>query len=193
MPPPGLWFFFMSHVPRKEFVHVPGDSLIVASGRWYNCTIDQCYNFVREFGKGLALRLVCRGPCLDVWAWVHGLTWLDIRSQMVQQRRCHLAYDARADYFQHLSYSNLRMMLKPLSWKQSDSKVASLKVFASIRFRQTQHVKVFWIHNQDVGLFATAKQVAINHQVKQKGLMVQAKDMSPGIWHEGWQCPTPFL
>ena len=23
--------------------------------------------------------------------------------------------------------------------------------------------------------------------------MVQAKEMSPGIWHEGWQCPTPFL
>ena len=53
-------------------------------------------------------------------------------------------------------------MLKPLSWDQSDSKVASLKVFASIRCRQTQHLKVLWIHNQDVGLFATAKQVAIN-------------------------------
>ena len=87
--------------------------------------------------------------------------WLDIRSQMVQQRRCHLAYDVRADNFQHLSYSNLRLILEPSFLKQSDSKVASLKVFASMSFRQTQHLKVFWIHNQDVGLFATAKQVAI--------------------------------
>ena len=190
MPPPGLWFFFMSHVPRKEFVHVPGNSLIVASGRWYNCTIDQRL----QLCKGIWERIGSEARVQGSLSWCLSLSaWLDIRSQMVQQRRCHLAYDARADYFQHLSYSNLRMILKPLSWKQSDSKVASLKVFASIRFRQTQHVKVFWIHNQDVGLFATAKQVAINHQVNQEGLMVQAKEMSPGIWHEGWQCPTPFL
>ena len=121
---------------------------------------------------------MCRGPCLDVWAWVHGLT---SDHRWSKQRRCHLAYDVRADYFQHLSYSNLRMMLKPLSWKQSDSKVASLKVFASIRFRQTQHVKVFWIHNQDVGLFSTAKQVAINHQVNQKGSWSKQKKCHLGF------------
>ena len=28
----------------------------------------------QHFVQGLALRLGCRGPCLDVWAWVHGLT-----------------------------------------------------------------------------------------------------------------------
>ena len=53
---------FMNHVPRKEFVHVPGNPLVVASGR------TRGYNFVREFRqnrfvtfqKGLALRLVCK-------------------------------------------------------------------------------------------------------------------------------------
>ena len=156
----------------------------------YLLTDDRVNEIMRAVFAGFA------GHATVVPSLLHGLCRLESVGLTSHAERPTFAaafVDVRADYFQHLSYSNLRMILKPSFLKQSDSKVASFKVFASIRFRQTQHIKVFWIHNQDVGVFATAKQVAINHQVNQKGLMVQAKEMSPGIWHEGWHCPTPFL
>ena len=101
------------------------------------------------------MRLVCR-----VLVLMFGLECMAcIRSQMVQAKEMSSG-----------KWHEGRQCPTPILWqfaldaeallKQSNSKVASLKVFASIRFRQTQHVKVFWIHNQDVGLFATAKQVA---------------------------------
>ena len=125
----------------------------------------------------LALKLGCRGPCLDVWAWVHGLT-SDHGWSSKGNVTWHMTRGLTISNTYHLSYRNLCLILKPRSLKQSDSKVASLKVFASMSFRQTQHVKVFWIHNQDVGLFATAKQVAI--KIKQNRLTYVAMWLCQG-------------